>query len=156
MLLAALAGGFLPSEAHMPFDHESINEYDYMYLRQLLGLHDEDARVPDKIVEHYWALKRLHDRIGAKMDGSAMALMCYQLGHGKPNERESADPSVVELWHSKQLKYDDPVFVMWRKQEVPAVIHGLGADGVMVQIEGQDVDRELRVDKVRVAELATA
>jgi hypothetical protein len=141
----------------MAYDHESINEVDYDILRMILSLHEEGAIIPEKVVNGYWELKRLHDRASAPLHGGVLAFMCWSLGFGKePTKSETASPTVVQLWRDKELKHDDPVMVKYRNKLRPAVIKGVtGEDQVRVQLEDDDIERTVAAENVSV-EMAVA
>jgi hypothetical protein len=155
LLTAPLGLAGFYREVSMEYDRESIPEFDTIYLRQGLNLNDEKDILPDEIVEDYWRLKRLHDRIGARLDGSALAIICFLRGHGGPNRAELAPTGVAKMWHDKTLKSGDNVLVVWRKQQVEGIFKGLGNEGrVRVDING--TERTVPAETVSVPDLATA
>ncbi len=120
-------------------------------LKQCLSI-AEHEQLPDKLVEKYWEMKRIFDRIGAPVRAPDLALLGFLHGFGKPTAKEKAPPTVVDMWRKKQIKAEAPVIVKWKGADVDGVLKSVtGNDGVIVQIVGDPDERKFEAADVRPA-----
>lgn len=142
----------------MSYDYE-MPDRDQHILRSISGT-NEDSPIPAKLEDHYWQLKRCADRIGAVLNNSEMAFLCYLLGYGKPTKTELDPPDILELVKKKQIKTDDAVEVEWQDGISTGLFRGVSADRqVKVLLDGDTEIRKVSpaaVRKIDQAELAVA
>ena len=106
-------------------------------------------RLPEKLIQNYWELKRIGDRISSAVTLQDMKWLCFGLGLGKAHVRVT--PTIVDLWKEKKVKGGDTVLVKWRGAEEEAKI--LRIVGSQVQIELNGNKYKVEPQDVRVAEL---
>lgn len=86
-------------------------------MRQMCSIPSGEP-LPEKLADKYWAHRYCADRISHGLDNSDLIGICVACGFGKPTAKESAGPTVVELWKSKKLSAETPVLVEWRGKKV--------------------------------------
>lgn len=126
-------------------------ETDAQMLRRMCSLGEVDL-IPEKLEEEYWEYKRCCDRIGLVISHRELATLCFLQGYGKPNKKELAPPSIVDLWKAKKVKHGDEVKVDWRNSIKLAVLKGIvDREKVIVQFDGEGTEKTVPADKVSVA-----
>ena len=127
----------------MPEAHRAV-------LYTSIGLKGHEG-LPPKLEEKYWELKRIFDRTGTLIRAADLAIVCWQLGYGKPTVQELAPPTVVQLWRKKQIKVDEPIVAKWRNKWCDALLKGVTPnDEVVVLVIGEVDEQRLKVDDVKL------
>ena len=139
----------------MEYTQDQIPSQDREELCQALSLQHTDD-LPEKLVDEYWSMKRVADRMNMRVNGAPLLMLLYQLGYGKPTSSELSVGPLADLYKQGDLKSGDTVVVVWRNQDKLAVLRSIAGDTALVLIEGQDKEREIPLEKVTLAELATA
>ena len=117
-------------------------------LRTLAGV-GEFGDIPPSLEAKFWELKNITDRVGVAIGYSDLYMLAFLDGQG--SNMSKADPTVIDLWKSGKVKFDDQIQVIWRKQKVECPIKGItGNDEVVVEINGES--RKIPVDKAKVLE----
>lgn len=139
-----------PPKARPVVNDREIREDHAEWLRQALGLQEHESP-PAKVVESYWELKRIADRLGMGLTPREIILSIWLLGHGKPTAKEEAPPTVVELYRKKQIKLEDTVEVLYRDVWMDGVLKNVtGNNELIVQPVGESDERRFTVEQVRI------
>lgn len=134
--------------SHEDLEREVPEEYAAI-VRVLFAIKDETADLPEKIRLAFWRFKRLCDRAGMRITERELVTLAYLEGQGSPIGQEATGPSVLELYHNKEMVFDDPVDIMYRNKARRGKLKGVTAGNkVRVQIDGDAEEREVDADKV--------
>lgn len=136
----------------MDDDQRDIPEMHDGWLHRGAGL-DEYQSLPPKLVQKYWELKRICDRLDVRMSERDIAQLIFLGGFGTPTKAEQAPPTVVQLIRKKQIKIGDEILVLFRKKWTEAVLRGVsGKSEVIAQIADDPEERHFKADECKVSE----
>lgn len=136
-------------------NQEDIPNHLVDQLRVLLKLHRGED-LPDNVVTEFWKLQGLFSRIGANVGGHPLALMCYQLGYADGISLDRPAKTIREQWRTNEIGADTPVIVKWRKKDCEGVLKNVTANGMIVQLDGDDGERTVKDETVSLPELVPA
>lgn len=140
----------------MSEDQRDIPEMHNGWLHRGAGL-DEHQSLPEKLVEKYWELKRVCDRLDVRVSERDIAQLIFLGGFGRPTTAEKAPLTLVQLIRKKQVKRGDLVLVKHRNKWVEATLIGVsGKSEVIAQIADDPEERHFKTDECKAAEVAAA
>lgn len=123
-----------------------IPENDQRLIRTMLRL-DDDGTLPRGVVDAYWSLKTLTDRVGiTHMSGEALAMICWMSKHTTPSDPFDWFKS---RWKDGSLAVGSPISVLWRDKWVTASIQNYNPQSgkVAFVLDNDPNERELPLER---------
>lgn len=130
-------------EREIPEDHSNM-------LKVACGI-EEQSPLPKKLVESYWKMARLSDRISDTLTPADLKHIAFSQGHGTALDRE-INPSVVTQFRAGRLTRNETrVSVAWGKGRKEGVLKDVRLGRVHVQLDGDADERIFEDAEVKIA-----
>ena len=136
-----------------------IDAMDLSRLRQGCGLKEasEDGQpidLPIGVVREYWSYKIFRDRMNSSLiSDDAIAMICRLGAEPVKKPGDDKEPTIIELWESKQIAFDQPIKFLHRGKWIDGLLKGVTADGKFAMCQAIDSAevRDVKPKEVRLA-----